>query len=127
MGHWNIDPRTLAAQMTDYAQELVTGNTAMTRQVLEDLAKYKKVVGAAKGSFRKSQDFSGRADLTAAEIIEMAGNPELVMQRFGDSFTWLCENPAQFQTRPGGWPETRYEAKARAQGHEVWYFRWRRL
>ena len=28
--------------------------------------------------------------------------------------------------RPGGWPETRYEAKARRQGHEVWYFRYRR-
>ena len=26
----------------------------------------------------------------------------------------------------GGWPETRYEAKARRQGHEVWYFRYRR-
>ena len=29
-------------------------------------------------------------------------------------------------TRPGGWPETRYEAKARREGREVWYFRYRR-
>ncbi len=41
-------------------------------------------------------------------------------------FEWLCETPADFLKRPGGWPETRYEAKARKQGHEVWYFRYRR-
>ncbi|MCB2049509.1 MAG: tRNA (guanosine(46)-N7)-methyltransferase TrmB [Novosphingobium sp.] len=50
----------------------------------------------------------------------------MVMQRFTDQFEWLCEKPADFLTRPGGWPETRYEAKARKQGHEVWYFRYRR-
>ena len=43
------------------------------------------------------------------------------------AFDWLCATPHDFQTRPGGWPETRYEAKARAQGHEVWYFRYRRI
>ena len=31
-----------------------------------------------------------------------------------------------FLVRPGGWPETRYEAKARREGREVWYFRYRR-
>lgn len=41
-------------------------------------------------------------------------------------FEWLAESPRDFLKRPGGWPETRYEAKARAQGHEVWYFRFRR-
>lgn len=41
-------------------------------------------------------------------------------------FDWLASTPNDFQTRPGGWPETRYEAKARRQGHEVWYFRYRR-
>jgi len=54
----------------------------------------------------------------------------MVMQRFCSgpdaAFDWLCEGPADFLTRPGGWPETRYEAKARRQGHEVWYFRFRR-
>ena len=50
----------------------------------------------------------------------------MVMQRHTDKFEWLCETPADFQTRPGGWPETRYEAKARRLGHEVWYFRYRR-
>ena len=43
-----------------------------------------------------------------------------------DAFDWLCDKPADFQRRPGGWPETRYEAKARTLGHEVWYFRFKR-
>jgi tRNA (guanine-N7-)-methyltransferase len=42
-------------------------------------------------------------------------------------FEWLAESARDFLTRPGGWPETRYEAKARRKGHEVWYFRYRRL
>lgn len=50
----------------------------------------------------------------------------MVMQRHTDSFEWLAETPDDFLTRPGGWPETRYEVKARRQGHEVWYFRYRR-
>src|SRR3954468_12878846 len=41
-------------------------------------------------------------------------------------FEWLAAKAADFLTRPGGWPETRYEAKARRQGREVWYFRYRR-
>ncbi|HEX2795098.1 MAG TPA: tRNA (guanosine(46)-N7)-methyltransferase TrmB [Croceicoccus sp.] len=50
----------------------------------------------------------------------------MVMQRHTDTFEWLCEGPVDFLERPGGWPETRYEAKARRLGHEVWYFRYRR-
>jgi tRNA (guanine-N7-)-methyltransferase len=49
----------------------------------------------------------------------------MVMNQRRD-FEWLAERPADFLVRPGGWPETRYEAKARRQGHEVWYFRYRR-
>ena len=41
-------------------------------------------------------------------------------------FDWLAETPADFQVRPDDWPQTRYEAKARRLGHEVWYFRYRR-
>ena len=41
-------------------------------------------------------------------------------------FEWLGERPADFLVRPADWPETRYEAKARRKGHEVWYFRYRR-
>jgi len=41
-------------------------------------------------------------------------------------FEWLGETPDDFLVRPADWPETRYEAKARSKGHEVWYFRYRR-
>ncbi|HEV2746962.1 MAG TPA: tRNA (guanine(46)-N(7))-methyltransferase TrmB [Allosphingosinicella sp.] len=41
-------------------------------------------------------------------------------------FEWQAEKAADFLARPGGWPETRYEAKARRNGHEIWYFRYRR-
>ncbi len=50
----------------------------------------------------------------------------MVMRRHWHQFEWLAEGPQSFQQRPGGWCETRYEAKARLQGHEVWYFRYRR-
>jgi tRNA (guanine-N7-)-methyltransferase len=51
----------------------------------------------------------------------------MVMRRHRAQFEWLCDKPAEFLVRPGGWPETRYEAKARAvYHHEVWYFKYRR-
>ncbi len=52
----------------------------------------------------------------------------MVMQRHRHQFEWLCESPKDFQNRPGGWSETRYERKAReVYGHEVWYFKFRRI
>ncbi|MFU7529031.1 tRNA (guanine(46)-N(7))-methyltransferase TrmB [Qipengyuania sp. ASV99] len=51
----------------------------------------------------------------------------MVMQRHTDAFEWVAEGPADWQNRPSGWCETRYEHKARTVfGHEVWYFRFRR-
>ena len=50
----------------------------------------------------------------------------MVMRRHRHQFEWLAQDAGDFQNRPGGWPETRYEAKARRLGHEVWYMRWRR-
>ncbi len=50
----------------------------------------------------------------------------MIMQRHRAQFDWLAEKPDDFLKRPSGWPETRYEAKARKLGHEVWYFRYRR-
>jgi tRNA (guanine-N7-)-methyltransferase len=41
-------------------------------------------------------------------------------------FEWQARTAADFLTRPADWPETRYERKARRQGHEVWYFRYMR-
>jgi tRNA (guanine-N7-)-methyltransferase len=52
----------------------------------------------------------------------------MVMQRHRHQFDWLADKASDFQTRPGGWPETRYETKARhVFGHEVWYFRYRKI
>ncbi|KQU48138.1 tRNA (guanine-N7)-methyltransferase [Sphingomonas sp. Leaf339] len=50
----------------------------------------------------------------------------MVMDQRRD-FEWLATGPQDFLTRPDDWPETRYERKARRQGHEVWYFRYRRV
>lgn len=49
----------------------------------------------------------------------------MVMRQRRD-FEWLARTPRDFLARPGGWPETRYEAKARREGREVWYFRYAR-
>ncbi|MCK0127108.1 tRNA (guanine(46)-N(7))-methyltransferase TrmB [Erythrobacter sp. F6033] len=52
----------------------------------------------------------------------------MVMQRHTDKFEWVVEGPSNWQNRPSGWCETRYEYKARNTfGHEVWYFRFRRI
>jgi tRNA (guanine-N7-)-methyltransferase len=51
----------------------------------------------------------------------------MVMRRFPDEFEWVVDGRQSWQNRPSGWPETRYEHKARTvYGHEVWYFRFRR-
>jgi tRNA (guanine-N7-)-methyltransferase len=50
----------------------------------------------------------------------------MVMNQRRD-FVWQAKTPADFLTRPDDWPETRYERKARRQGHEVWYFRYLRV
>jgi tRNA (guanine-N7-)-methyltransferase len=41
-----------------------------------------------------------------------------------DDLRWRAERPRDFLVRPDDWPETRYEAKARRDGREVWYFRY---
>ena len=50
----------------------------------------------------------------------------MVMNQRRD-FEWQASSAADFLTRPADWPETRYERKARRQGHEVWYFRYLRV
>ncbi len=50
----------------------------------------------------------------------------MVMEQRRD-FAWTATAAADFLTRPADWPETRYERKARRQGHEVWYFRYVRV
>ena len=50
----------------------------------------------------------------------------MVMNRRPD-FAWQADAAHDFLTRPADWPETRYERKARAKGHEVWYFSYLRV
>ncbi|WP_445193477.1 tRNA (guanine(46)-N(7))-methyltransferase TrmB [Sphingomonas sp. Tas61C01] len=47
----------------------------------------------------------------------------MIMNQRAD-FAWTAQSPRDFLERPADWPETRYERKARRQGHEVWYFRY---
>ena len=42
-------------------------------------------------------------------------------------FEWLAATPADWQSQPPDWPDSRYAAKARAQGQPIWYLRYRRL
>ena len=50
----------------------------------------------------------------------------MVMQRHDSQFEWLAERSADWQGYPGGWPETRYAAKARREGRTPHQFRYRR-
>ncbi|MEO6248740.1 MAG: tRNA (guanine(46)-N(7))-methyltransferase TrmB [Sphingomicrobium sp.] len=50
----------------------------------------------------------------------------MVIQRHSDSFDWLAEKPSDFLDPPSGWIETRYGAKARREGRQPYYFRYRR-
>lgn len=51
----------------------------------------------------------------------------MMVMRGRRDFTWQADTASDFLTRPDDWPETRYERKARRQGHEVWYFRYLRV
>ena len=50
----------------------------------------------------------------------------MMVMGLSSQFEWLAQDARDFLIRPADWPETRYEAKARRIGHEVWYFRYRR-
>ena len=50
----------------------------------------------------------------------------MVMQRHRHQFDWLVERPSDWLSYPGGWPETRYAAKARREGRAPHQFRYRR-
>lgn len=50
----------------------------------------------------------------------------MVMQRHAHQLDWLAEKSADFLSRPGGWPATRYEAKAVREGRRAYFLRYRR-
>jgi tRNA (guanine-N7-)-methyltransferase len=41
-------------------------------------------------------------------------------------FEWTAEAPADWESVPGDWPDTRFAIRARALGHEVWRLIYRR-
>ncbi|MGB8275795.1 MAG: tRNA (guanosine(46)-N7)-methyltransferase TrmB [Alphaproteobacteria bacterium] len=41
-------------------------------------------------------------------------------------FDWLAETAGDWRQRPPDWPETRYESKARRQGHTCYFLRFKR-
>jgi tRNA (guanine-N7-)-methyltransferase len=43
-----------------------------------------------------------------------------------DAFEWCAETPADWEVVTPDWPDTRFGAKARSLGHEVWRLRYRR-
>jgi tRNA (guanine-N7-)-methyltransferase len=43
-----------------------------------------------------------------------------------DDFIWQAQSPADWQDVPEDWPDTRFAAKARALGNEVWRLDYRR-
>ncbi|MBA3668199.1 MAG: tRNA (guanosine(46)-N7)-methyltransferase TrmB [Sphingomonas sp.] len=49
----------------------------------------------------------------------------MVMQRHVAQFDWLAEGSKDWLTYPGGWPETRYAAKARREGRTPHQLRYR--
>ena len=51
----------------------------------------------------------------------------MVMQRHRHQYDWLIEGPSDWLAYPGGWPETRYAAKARREGRRPHQFRYRRI
>ena len=51
----------------------------------------------------------------------------MVMQRHEAAFEWLAERPKDFLERSGGWPQTRYEAKALREGRRAYALRYRRV
>ena len=51
----------------------------------------------------------------------------MIMERHRGQFEWLAEKPSDWLDYPGGWPETRYAAKARREGRMPHQLRYRRL
>lgn len=51
----------------------------------------------------------------------------LTVMQSQNSFAWTAESPADWQDIPADWPDTRFAAKARRLGHDVWRLIYRRI
>jgi tRNA (guanine-N7-)-methyltransferase len=58
----------------------------------------------------------------ATDIGDYARTALIAFMRNG-SFAWTARTPRDWRERPADWPQTRYEAKARAAGRRCYYFR----
>jgi tRNA (guanine-N7-)-methyltransferase len=58
------------------------------------------------------------ADYARSIMIAVQGEPR---------FAWQAEGPDDWRIRPGDWPETRYEQKAKREGRTSSYLRFRRV
>lgn len=61
------------------------------------------------------------AELRIASDIPDYIRTSLLAARAGHAFEWLASNPRDWRNRPPGWPETRYERKARLEGRPCCY------
>ena len=70
-------------------------------------------------------DQGERTRLDATQFFDRIRSALAVMARRAD-FEWTAESPADWLDVPEDWPDTRFAAKARALGHEVWRLAFRR-
>lgn len=61
------------------------------------------------------------AELRIASDIPDYIRTSLLAARAGYAFEWLASSPRDWRKRPAGWPETRYERKARLEGRPCSY------
>lgn len=81
---------------------------------------------------RKTLDAAARVLCDGAELRLATDHPEYCRWMLDhlwrhDAFAWLARTPRDWRERPDDWPETRYEAKARAQGARPVFLRIRRV
>lgn len=61
----------------------------------------------------------------ASDDTDYAGEALLAVQQ-NSEFAWQADKADDWRTRPGDWPETRYERKALSEGRKPVYLSWRR-
>lgn len=83
----------------------------LNREVIRDLAR----VLRDGGELRVATDHVGYLDWILEHV------------RATGLFEWTARRPADWRMRPADWPQTRYEAKARAAGRSCAYLLYRRL
>ena len=63
------------------------------------------------------------AELRIATDVGDYARSILLAAKAHPALAWQANGPNDWRERPQDWPQTRYEAKARAQGHRCYFFR----